>query len=510
MAHICLIRTPMIVVQLVQLRSTCPPIGLAYFSASLKSEGHKVQIIDSVGEAIFQILPINDGTHLAHGLSAEQIIEKIDSDCEIIGISCMFSVEWPIALNVIQKIKKTYPEKKIIIGGEHVTATAKWILETTPEVDFCVLGEGEQTLRELINALSTKSSTSHIPAILSRESNKRAQDKQISLNLKSLRIQSIDDLPLPDWDSIPIRQYLDNNFGYGANRGRNMPMLATRGCPYQSTFCSSPQMWTTKWISRTPENVLAEMELYIKKYQADNFSFYDLTAIVKREWIIEFCKLILEKGHSFTWQLPSGTKSEAIDDEVAALLYKSGCRNLSYAPESGAATVLKRIKKKVHLGTMKKPMKACLNNGLVIKSITIIGFPGEIHKEIWQIMKWITNIALIGVHETTITGYIPYPGTEIFNYLQASKKIENYSEKYFLSLATTADLTKTKSWSEHISDRQLAYYRLFGLLMFYAISLSIRPKRFFKPLFNVILKKPDESRMEASIRVLFKIAIQFS
>jgi radical SAM superfamily enzyme YgiQ (UPF0313 family) len=68
-------------------------------------------------------------------------------------------------------------------------------------------------------------------------------------------------------------------------------------------------------------------------------------AIVKREWIVRFCRLILARGLSFTWQLPSGTRSEAIDAEVAELLHRSGCRNVSYAPESGSPETLARIKK---------------------------------------------------------------------------------------------------------------------------------------------------------------------
>ena len=81
-----------------------------------------------------------------------------------------------------------------------------------------------------------------------------------------------------------------------------------------------------------PEKVLDEIQAYQERYGATNFDFYDLTAIVKRSWIIEFTQLILERKMKFTWQLPSGTRSEAIDDEVSRLLYESGCRNMSYAP----------------------------------------------------------------------------------------------------------------------------------------------------------------------------------
>jgi len=95
-------------------------------------------------------------------------------------------------------------------------------------------------------------------------------------------------------------------------------------------------MWTTRWEARSPQLVFDEMLKYIKKYDAENFDFYDLTAIIKKQWMIEFCDLIIDSGLKFTWQLPSGTRSEAIDDEVVDRLWRSGCRNMNYAPESGS------------------------------------------------------------------------------------------------------------------------------------------------------------------------------
>jgi radical SAM superfamily enzyme YgiQ (UPF0313 family) len=165
--------------------------------------------------------------------------------------------------DLIKKVRSKYPEKTIIVGGEHVTASSEWILENCPEVDFCVLGEGENKLVNLINALSSPDKEFKIEGVVSKNLQRPERVGSNDKYLRDLRINSIDDIPLPAWDLIPLNNYLDNNFGYGVDRGRNMPMLATRGCPYQCTFCSSPQMWSTKWTSRSPEKVLDEMELYI-------------------------------------------------------------------------------------------------------------------------------------------------------------------------------------------------------------------------------------------------------
>ena len=71
-----------------------------------------------------------------------------------------------------------------------------------------------------------------------------------------------------------------------------MPLVATRGCPYQCTFCSSPFMWTTRYVMRSIPIVVDEIEHYMKEYKADNIDFFDLTAIVKKDWILEFCREI--------------------------------------------------------------------------------------------------------------------------------------------------------------------------------------------------------------------------
>src|SRR5207244_110819 len=106
-------------------------------------------------------------------------------------------------------------------------------------------------------------------------------------------IAALDAIPRPAWDLFPIERYIAGQFNHGVVRGRTMPILASRGCPYQCTFCSSPAMWTTKWSARRPDDVLAEMKDYVACYGVNDFAFYDLTAIVRRDWIVAFCELLI-------------------------------------------------------------------------------------------------------------------------------------------------------------------------------------------------------------------------
>ena len=92
-----------------------------------------------------------------------------------------------------------------------------------------------------------------------------------------------------------------------------------------------------------------EIEHYIEKYQVDSIDFTDLTAVVKKGWVMDFSQELTKRNINIVWQLPSGTRSEALDDEVVTAMKKAGNGYLVYAPESGSPRILKQIKKKVHL-----------------------------------------------------------------------------------------------------------------------------------------------------------------
>lgn len=107
---------------------------------------------------------------------------------------------------------------------------------------------------------------------------------------------------MPAWDLIPVENYLSRGLNYHLQRGRTMPMLATRGCPYKCTFCSNPNMWGPTWLPRDPKLVVDEMELYIKKYGATNFIFSDLTAVIKKGVVVDFCREIIRRKLNVTWR----------------------------------------------------------------------------------------------------------------------------------------------------------------------------------------------------------------
>ncbi|MEO8259897.1 MAG: radical SAM protein [Acidobacteriota bacterium] len=506
MATVTILRPPLLVPTWSDSGPLTPPIGPAYLAASLRQAGHVARIVDGLGENPSQVTRLFDDRVMAIGLRSEEIVERIEPS-DLIGISCMFSQDWPEIRRLIQMVRRRFPGVPIVAGGEHITATAAFTLDSTPEVDVCVIGEGEETIVELAAAVQNGTPFDSIPGLVLRvEQGSRPglpmhSDKTTRSTGSRTRIRNLDDIPWPAWDLVPLANYLDNGLGYGVDRGRSMPMIATRGCPYQCTFCSNPEMWTTRWYARDPEKVLEEIQTYRERYNATNFDFYDLTAIVKRSWIIQFTNRILERKMEFTWQLPSGTRSEAIDDEVSRLLYESGCRNMSYAPESGSPEVLKRIKKVVKLDRLEASVRGAVRSGLNVKLNIIMGFPNESRSELGQTVRFLARMGFIGVHDMSVSLFSPYPGSELYHELRKSGRIPELSDEYFLGLCAYKDFSQSVSYTDGLSPGVLNVYRILGFLVFYGTQYAVRPWRMARLLMNLVQHR-QESRLDKSLQDL--------
>ena len=493
---ICLIRPSIVVPASNATTMFTPPLGLTYVAGALREAGFQVQFIDAVGESLDTRHPAPNDCFL-YGLSLEQIVDRIDPESEIIGVAFGFSFEWPVGRNLVNEIRKKFPQTLLIGGGEHVTAVPDQSLAESA-LDIGVLGEGEETAVEIATVFAEgRLDPASIEGIVYQD-----QNGDVVATSRRPRKLEIDTVPLPAWDLTPIENYLDRGYGFGVNRGRSMPMMASRGCPYQCTFCSNPSMWTTRWIPRDADLLLDEMQSYIDRYNVQNFDFYDLTAIVKKNWIVDFCQKIEQRGMNFTWQLPSGTRSEAIDGEVAALLFKSGCRNMSYSPESGSPSVLTRIKKKITGESVIESIKACYVNGMNIKTNIIFGFPGETYREIFQSYRFIMRMALAGAYDISVWAFSPYPGSELFSEISEQQEMK-MDDPYYDSLRSYADASKTVSYSKHFSDQRLKTLRFFGTVLFYLTSWVRRPIRPFKIIWNLMHGK-QESRAELGLYNLLR------
>jgi len=223
----------------------CPPIGIAYIAATLRQHGFAVAIVDPVGEAHAETHPVPGRAALAYGWSQERIVAAIPTDTSYVGLACMFSQEWPVSKSLARMIRQRLPGAVIVAGGEHMTATAEESLQDCPEIDYAVMGEGEETMTELLETLEQRGDVSEIAGLC------YLRDRSVVKTPPRARMRQLDQIPRPAWDLLPIETYLAHNLRFGVGQGRTMPILATRGCPYECTFCSNPTR-NGKGSGRTP------------------------------------------------------------------------------------------------------------------------------------------------------------------------------------------------------------------------------------------------------------------
>lgn len=468
------------------------PLGLAFVAASLREAGHEVYIIDGIGDAPEQIVALNEN-YVLNGLSHQQIADRVLPGTSAIGFSCMFSMNWIQDRALIDLIGDLYPNTLLFAGGEHITAAAPFSLKQAEHLKICVLGEGEETAVEMIKAYEQGGDYSAVNGIAYKNA-----DGSIAVNSKRGRIREIEKIARPAWDLFPLESYHEKQMVFGVVKSRTLPLLASRGCPYTCTFCSSPGMWGTKYTIRSPKDVADEIEFFHKQYAIDNFDFFDLTAVIKKGWVIEFSREILSRGLNITWQLPAGTRSEAIDAECAHHLYISGCRHISYAPESGSNEILTKIKKKISLEKMLKSMRYAYQEKLHIKLNMIFGFPDETHKDVWLTMWFLVKCSWIGVHEIGPSSFQPYPGSELFDRLVAEGKLSMDDDKYFYEMVKTDDFFQNSFYNDHMSIRWLQFYQVLAIVIFYASNFLFRPVRFYE-LVKGLVTKNYNSKLEMAI-----------
>lgn len=459
------------------------PLGPAYLAGILEAAGYGVDIIDGVGEAITDIRFSPDRMVKVQGLSTEAIIERVGPEVNILCVSMMFSQEWVQTREVINAIKKAHSRLLIVAGGEHPTSMPEFVLGDCPAIDFVITGEGELSLLEFLWRHLNGEPQDSLPGLVYRQ-----DDGEIANNGLGRRIKDFANLPRPAWHLCPVDNYFTGAWTHGIAYGRNMLILATRGCPYQCTFCSNPGMWTTRYMMRPADEVVDEIEWLVETYGANSIDFADLTAIVKKKWVLDFCAEIERRNLDIVWQLPSGTRSEALDEETLQAIYDSGCQLLTYAPESGSAETLRIIKKKIDLDDMAESLKHAVRIGHTVKVNLILGFPHEGRRHCWTTIFYGMKAAAFGVHDCIVSVFTPYPGSQLYDELRTDGIILKVDDQYFYDLILYFDLTVGRSFSRHMPGWETAMYRIIGMAAFYLTSFALHPGRAFR-LISMIWKK---------------------
>jgi radical SAM superfamily enzyme YgiQ (UPF0313 family) len=499
---VCLVRPPIITApRSFSYYGAVPPLGLAYVAAAARIAGHDVQVIDAAGSALdeHRPYPTSVGTLALTGLDVDEVVSRVDPAAAVVGISHLFLHEWPWVARLLGALRARFPGAVLVCGGENATAFADEMLAQAPALDACVLGEGEATFIDLLAAVAAGLPLSGVAGLAVRGEGAARRTP------RRARIADVDGVARPAWDLFPIARYLARRSQGGVDRGASMPVLTSRGCPYICTFCSSPEMWTTRYTRRDPEDVVDEIADLVARYGVENVDIHDLTSLLTKEWTLELVDAMERRGLRISFQLPSGTRSEAVDQEVAERLHRAGCRNFTYAPESGSVRTLRLIEKKVKLDALRASARASVRAGLKTHANLIIGFPHETLADLADTFRLSQDLAGDGIHSVSVMLFAPYPGSALYRALRDEGRIVLGDRYYYSSLQRSGG--SVSGYHPRLGRRTLTGLQLVMLASFFARQYATRPRRVVEVVQNLGRSRQETVMDQFLARKLAQLAV---
>jgi len=454
-----------------------PPLGLAYLCGALEGL-HEVMVLDSLAEGFYNLEAIGK-EYVKYGLSFNDIKRRIsDFSPDIVGISCLFSAQVD---NVYQiaKIAKEVDEKIItIIGGAHPSAEPEGCLRDK-NVDFVVIGEGEGPLKTLLGRLEAGKDFREVNAIGFRSGGRMILNRK-----KTPDDVNIDGIPFPRWDIFPLEKYfaVNNPHGAPARRVPFLPMITSRGCPFDCVFCSVHNIWGRGYKGRSPKNVLSEIRHLIYKFGIKEILFEDDNLTLDKERAVEILQGIIDNNFDIAWSVPNGIAVQTLDEDMLRLMKKSGCYRISVGIESGDEEMLRGvIKKPIGLDNIKPLMSKARKIGLDTVSFFVVGLPGENEQKLKKTFRFAESI---GADNTNFFFATPLPGTRLLDLCKEKKLIE-----------PDFDYKRLKSDYPSFSNGELSMPKLYSSVYYERLKLNFlySLKRPLKALSKVLNKLKCEN-----------------
>jgi magnesium-protoporphyrin IX monomethyl ester (oxidative) cyclase len=398
------------------------PLGITYLASALRKEHIKVSLLDSLIEGWDSVIEL-DTHNIQFGLTPAEIAERAYSlSPDIVGISCMYSIQAKVTSEIAREIKQRLPDVKICSGGAHSSAMPEEVA-TDKNIDFVVMGEGEATLIDIINALNNNTPFEDIDGVCYR-----TQDGRVVLNQKTRFIENLDNIPSPALDLLPMERYFEVNRPHGTitkNR-RVVPIVTSRGCPAKCVFCSIHPVWGRLYRTRSPESVVNEIEMLVNQYRVQEIHIEDDNFTFNRKRAEKICDLIIERNIKVAFAAPNGLAVWALNEQLLRKLKRAGFYRLTLAIESGSQkTLSKIIHKPLRIERVLEVIKSARKVGFDIDLFFVVGFPGETPEEMQKTFDLGKSLDVSNVKYFIAT---PYPGTKLLEIARREKLIpQNYN-----------------------------------------------------------------------------------
>jgi radical SAM superfamily enzyme YgiQ (UPF0313 family) len=379
------------------------PVGLSYVGAALKESGYDVVIYDvdreryDTGDLNFSEeyqrlenyrTEINGNSHFIWK-KISKVVEDYSPD--VIGIAAM-TMSFASVVKTAEICKKAKLDAIVIVGGPHATDWTE-ICFQSPYIDFCVSGEGEESILSLLEAIKNNLTYfQQIPGVSSKKNG------QVNIRKSIPYISDLDRYPYPARDLLLHQdKYTSEDMGV---------IMTSRGCPYRCGFCSHPP----KVRYRNLDNVIKEIKYVKEKCGTQQFAIKDDSFTVNRKRTVAFCKMLIKEGLDINWDCT--TRVNLIDEELLDIMQTAGCNTVKVGIETGSERILKEVNKGVTFEQMKKAANMLNKRGMFWSAYFMYGLPTETKEDMLMTLKFMKKLnppyAGLGL-------YAPMPNTHLWN-----------------------------------------------------------------------------------------------
>jgi anaerobic magnesium-protoporphyrin IX monomethyl ester cyclase len=353
-----------------------PPLGLGYIASSLRRCGHDPKLLDCTF------------------LKRDQALKMAsDERADVVGIYSMVTMR-EASLMFARHLRGC--SSHLIAGGPLPSSDPGSFLD---DFDVVVLGEGEQTICDLLTAYEDGMNLCTIEGIAFREKG------EVQFTARRRLEPNLDGLAFPARDLFPNKMYIDHwrrRFGYAATT-----VITTRGCPFSCEFCSNA-VFGVSYRERSPENVIDEIEEALS-FGYDRIHFADDVFTLNNRRMLRLCDEILARRLEFQWECLG--RVDSIDRHTAEAMKKAGCDRIFFGIESGDDSILRLMNKNITAKKAGVAVEAARSAGLKTGAFFILGYPGDTDDSVLKTIKFALALPL---DYLSFTIAYPLPGTALY------------------------------------------------------------------------------------------------
>jgi len=442
-----------------RMANIMPPLGLASIAAFLDMYHIKNDIIDCYAN------PDSDAIILDY-LKKEKPA--------FIGFSCTTSSFFD-GVRISKLVKNAFPAIKTVFGGVHVSSLKEVVLQEFDIIDYCVIGEGEQTLKELLCA--DKDHLEEVKNIVFRK-----KDGMVCFTGLRKKLMDLDLLPLPAYNKL--QGYPDKYklpiFNYP--KGPNTSCISSRGCPYSCSYCDRSVF--QKSFRYNSAKYLYQHLIYLKQtFGINHVNFYDDQFTFNRSRVEEFTHLMINNGLDMTFNCAA--RAEHLDFELLKLMKTAGCWMISLGIETGDPDLLAQHRQNPDLEMMREKIGLIKKAGIRVKGLLMMGLPGETEASIKKSKEYVYSLP---IDDFNLAKFTPFPGSPVYKTIkEEGSKIGTFNEDWekmdcMQFLFIPKGITKERM-DDLFIDFYKSHFKRFKVLMGYVSMMWKSPdswKRFMK------------------------------